>query len=229
VKDVCEFDCKNSVIFIHGMMRRRIAGAPMGGFLSAFYAILCFALIEHQLVWPMFTSLGLPGGIKRYLDDILAVFAIKSSADRRKAGRFMEWLASSEVYPAPLKLNVEPEGLQEFLETKVTQQSGELRMMLRNSTVDDILAGKAPYRRRLPATETAPKRVVSQLISGIALRASQSCSTDSLLHLSLLMLRLEVLCSGHSDSMFWRGIQDIMRSRPSKRFKRVIKTKGWLV
>ena len=45
----------------------------MGGFLSAFYAMLNFAYVEHKCVMPMFTKMGIPGpgGVKRYKDDII--------------------------------------------------------------------------------------------------------------------------------------------------------------
>ena len=91
----------------------------MGGYLSAFYAILCFAYIEHRLVMPMFCKLGLPGGLKRYLDDVLLVVGVRSYTDRLAVMKFTEWLGTVP-YPPPLKLNLEAFGEQEFLETAVT-------------------------------------------------------------------------------------------------------------
>ena len=43
----------------------------MGGFLSAFYAMLNFAYVEHKCVMLMFTKVGMPGGVKIYMDDII--------------------------------------------------------------------------------------------------------------------------------------------------------------
>ena len=82
VLEVCRFDIHNSVMFVRGYLWQRVRGAPMGGFLSAFYAILCFAYIEHRLVMPMFCKLGLPGGLKRYLDDILLVVGVRTETVR---------------------------------------------------------------------------------------------------------------------------------------------------
>ena len=45
IMDLCSFECRNSVILHQGKLWRRRLGAPMGGFLSAFYAVLCFAYI----------------------------------------------------------------------------------------------------------------------------------------------------------------------------------------
>ena len=83
----------------------------MGGFLSAFYAMLCFAFIEDQCVRPMFIKLGLPGGIKRYLDDVLVVLFCSSQEQIKLAEAFVQSLAG--VYPHPLKLNLEAEGDQD--------------------------------------------------------------------------------------------------------------------
>ena len=85
VLEVCKFDVQNSVVFVLGKLWRRVRGAPMGGFLSAFYAMLCFGYIEHKCVSPMFARLGLPGGVRRYLDDVLILVAVHTLGDREKA------------------------------------------------------------------------------------------------------------------------------------------------
>ena len=73
VLSVCEFDIRNSIRCIDGVRWKRLIGAPVGGFLSAFYAMLNFAYVKHECVMPMFTRMGIPGpgGVKRYMDDII--------------------------------------------------------------------------------------------------------------------------------------------------------------
>ena len=61
----------------------------MGGFLSAFYAMLCFAYIEWKCVMPMFVKLGLPGGIKRYLDDVLVCIGCINKEEVLRATEFV--------------------------------------------------------------------------------------------------------------------------------------------
>ena len=64
---VCEFGIRNSILCIKGKLWKRLPGAPMGGFLSALYAMLKFAyvdIVEHKHVQPMFTRIGIPGGVK---------------------------------------------------------------------------------------------------------------------------------------------------------------------
>ena len=65
VLSVCEFDIRNSILSIDGVLWKLLLGAPMGGFLSAFYAMLNFAYVEYKCVMPMFTKMGIPGGVKR--------------------------------------------------------------------------------------------------------------------------------------------------------------------
>ena len=76
VISVCEFDIRNSILCIKGELWKRLLGAPMGGFLSAFYAMLNFAYVEHKCVEPLFIKMGIPGGGKRYMDDIIVALLI---------------------------------------------------------------------------------------------------------------------------------------------------------
>ena len=50
--EMCKFDCENSVLQVRGKLYRRKLGAPMGGYLSAFYAMLTFAycMLYHQYI-----------------------------------------------------------------------------------------------------------------------------------------------------------------------------------
>ena len=112
VMEVCKFDVRNSVMLVFGKLWRRLRGAPMGGFLSAFYAILCFAYIEHKCIAPMFVRLGLPGGIKRYLDDVLVATLCTSTDDKKHFVEFRQMIGGSNVYPDPLELNLEPRRIQ---------------------------------------------------------------------------------------------------------------------
>ena len=68
---VVQFDCENSILNVRGKLYKRKLGAPMGGFLSAFYAMLCFAHREFVTLFPRFKALGMIGWIGRDLDDVL--------------------------------------------------------------------------------------------------------------------------------------------------------------
>ena len=161
----------------------------MGGFLSAFYAILCFAYIEHRLVMPMFCKLGLPGGLKRYLDDILLVVGVRTDADRLAVKNFAEWLGTVP-YPPPLKLNLEEFGEQEFLETAVSGGNRiSLVMLMKRFT--DLQAGKQPYRARF--SRFATRRDSIGLAAGIITRAVQYTTPMVRLKLTLLQLQAEMI------------------------------------
>ena len=61
----------------------------MGGFLSAFYAMLNFAYVEHECVMPMFTKMGIPGGVKRYMDDIVVALLCRNPDEVAAAEAFV--------------------------------------------------------------------------------------------------------------------------------------------
>ena len=65
VLSVCEFNICNSILCIDSVLWKRLLGAHMGECLSAFYAMLNFAYVEHKRVMLMFTKMGIPGGVKR--------------------------------------------------------------------------------------------------------------------------------------------------------------------
>ena len=129
VMEVCQFDCGNAILEVEETLYRRKLGAPMGGFLSAFYAMLCFAYIEYKCVSPLFKLMGVPGGIKRYLDDVIVAMYCRSDSEVILANSFMLMLGGESVYKPPLKLNLEPRGDQDFLEARVFQGE-ELSMKL---------------------------------------------------------------------------------------------------
>ena len=58
VISVCIFDIRSSVLSIKGELWKRLLGAPIGGFLSAFYAMLNFAYVDHKCVQPLFIKMG---------------------------------------------------------------------------------------------------------------------------------------------------------------------------
>ena len=60
----------------------------------------------------MFKKMGIPGGIKRYLDNVIAAFLCKSHSDKQKCKEFV--LRMAEAYPRPLKLNLTEFGDQDY-------------------------------------------------------------------------------------------------------------------
>ena len=209
VLTVCRFDIHNSVMFVRGFLWQRIRGAPMGGFLSAFYAILCFAYIEHRLVMPMFCKLGLPGGLKRYLDDVLLVVGVRSDADRLAVKEFTDWLGTVP-YPPPLKLNLEAFGEQEFLEVAVTGGS-RVSMVMLMKRLADWQAGKKPYRARF--SQNASRRVNIGLAAGIIIRAIQYTTPRTKLELTLLQLQAELKVDKVADGVYKSAIIRVVEGK----------------
>ena len=224
VLQVCDFDCNNSVMFVDGKLRRRLLGAPMGGFLSAFCAILSFALIEYQCIQPMFKKMGIPGGIKRYLDDVIAAFLCKSHLDKQKCKEFV--LRMAEAYPHPLKLNLTEFGDQDYLETRVFVSGGRLKLRLQNLVIQDQRVNKEPYRARLTKVAGIPIREVQSRMNDIALRAIQNSSDYK--QLSIALVELQAEARNLPKLMFHQTIR-YLRSRYGKEKKvmKAIAKGGW--
>ena len=222
VLEVCKFDVQNSVVFVLGKLWRRVRGAPMGGFLSAFYAMLCFGYIEHKCVSPMFAKLGLPGGVRRYLDDVLILVAVQTLDDREKASKFVEWMGS-EPYPPPLKLNMEAFGDQEFLET-VISGGKEVRVQLQNKRVADLLGGKGPQRARF--STQAPRAVNQALAQGILTRAVQHTRPPHLLPHAVIQLQYEMSVDGMTSGVLKQACRAVALSKTCEKKKKASKVLG---
>ena len=177
--------------------------------MSAFYAIFCFAYIEHRCLSPALLRLGIPGGIKRYLDDILAILGVTGQLMVLQLHEFVEFMASEAVYPLPLKLNVEPEGDQEFLEAEVLKSDGTVKLKLMNKVVQDIVAGREGYRQRLASPPFMSQKQSSDLVRGIATRAVQACSDSSLLRSCLDELHYECVKHIGTSRGFWKAVTHI--------------------
>ena len=102
--------------------------------------------------------IGIPGGIKRYLDDVIAAFLCKSHLDKQECKEFV--LRMAEAYPHPLKLNLTEFGDQDYLETRVFVSGGRLKLRLQNLVIQDQRANKEPYRARLTKVAGIPLREV---------------------------------------------------------------------
>ena len=161
----------------------------MGGFLSAFYAILSFGLIEWKCVRPLLLKMGVPGGVKRYLDDVLIALAWRDKEELDEIRAFLQKMKA--MYPPPLVLNMESEGRQEFLEAEVFEDTTGLCTRLLNKVTADIEAGKPDYRRRLAGIEVMQGRHRDTVLDGIIRRRQDYASSPQMFFSSLADLAVE--------------------------------------
>ena len=110
----------------------------------------------------------------------------------------------ARAYPPPLQLNIEPIGDQDFLEARLRIRA-ELELELLNKVVEDIAARKAPYRQRIPAMHTRPRRELIGLVGGIILRCIQTCSPQTLLF-SLRGVELESYWATKDRAVFAQAV-----------------------
>ena len=153
--------------------------------------------------------MGVPGGIKRYLDDVIVAMYCKSDSEVDFANTFMLLLGGKFFYKPPLKLNLEPRGDQDFLEARVFQGE-ELSMMLNNKVAADIATGKPPYRQRIPRANTVPRRTLKAMVRNLILRCIQSATSPAMLFRSLDEARQEVATTLKSESEFKVAVRSAM-------------------
>ena len=144
-------------------------------------------------VFPRFKALGMIGWIGRYLDDVLIILAHSTPQQLVKFQAFVEWMGSQDAYEAPLVLNVEPEGDQEFLEANFYSEGRELWAQLHNKVaIDYNMGGKQPYQRRLPLECSLPTAEKIKLVSGLMTRIKQVVHRQQDLLHCLVDLRVKI-------------------------------------
>ena len=119
----------------------------------------------------------------------------RTAAELQQAQTMVNAIADSKVYPAPLCLNMEPEGDQEFLEAFV-HGSNAVGVRLLNKVADDVLAGNEGYRQRLAGLDFMSGKEVRALIAGIITRAVQCSLRPTDLFYAMVQLQVEVTAAG---------------------------------
>ena len=94
---------------------------------------------EHKCVEPLFIKMGIPGGVKRYMDVIIVALLCRNPDEEAVAEAFVCELSKPAVFPPPLCLNMEPWGDQEFLEANATVEGNQLALSLNNKVAAGIV------------------------------------------------------------------------------------------
>ena len=196
---VCEFDIRNSILCIDGVLWKRLLGAPMGGFLSAFHAMRNLAYVKHKCAMPMFIRMGILCGVKRCMDDIIVALLCRNPEEVAPATAFVHELNKPTVYPPPLCLTMEPQGNQEFVGANVIVSGNQLALSLNNKVVVDALYRMPPYRQRL---STKVSRAANRrAMQGRLTRIMQSTSSEELIVTGILALCYEAQYYKIQDSL----------------------------
>ena len=111
--------------------------------------MLNFAYVVHKCAMHMATKMGIPGGVKRYMDAITAALLCQNPEEVTAATAFVHELNKPTAHPPPLCLNTEPQGNQEFLEvTVLVAVSGNwIALSLNNKVMVDALYLLPPTNR----------------------------------------------------------------------------------
>jgi hypothetical protein len=126
--DVMEFSLDNTIIKMpNGKLRRQTKGVPMGSPISPGITITTCAWMEHEWMQTIDPRDKQRFRAKRYMDDILLIYAKNKTWDHEK---FVKDFERSECYQEPLSL--EDGGENVFLETEFSQLNGVFNFKLKN-------------------------------------------------------------------------------------------------
>ena len=129
------------------------------------------------------------------------------------------------AYEAPLVLNVEPEGDQEFLEAKVYSEGMELWARLHNKVTKDFMASLPPYRQRLPNKDTPPIVEQVKLVACTMTRIRQLTKPDAPMLQCLIDLKLKTVAARYSSCVFtkaarsqWSSTSNVLKEKEKDLF-----------
>ena len=87
------FDCEDTLYKFRGRVNYRKFGVPMGGFMSPGLAVIALSMVETK----MEPGPDLTGGMVRYMDDVLGLYAVGTRTEEEQVNKYFERVAVS--YP----------------------------------------------------------------------------------------------------------------------------------
>ena len=131
--DIMDFALDNAYVKMQdGTIRKQMQGIPMGDPLSPGMTIGTCAWMEQEWLSNLSDTDKLMFKAKRYMDDILMVYATPDWWDHE---RFLNDFTKSEIYCKPLKLTEGDDDT--FLETSLKLEEGAFSYWLKNKNTDE--------------------------------------------------------------------------------------------
>ena len=142
----------------------------------------------------------LTGGMVRYMDDVLGLYAVHTGSEEEQVNTHFERVETSN--PPPLVLNVEAKSnTLRFLELTITINADRLRYRLWNSVARNTGSGDTVLTRLPMLVGGTNKMGRLSWVVGAIHRIIQGCYGDDAIVLSILELKLELEVSGG-----WTGL-----------------------
>ena len=152
---VCRYDLSHLYVNVRHKLYKRGLGASMGGMLSAFYATLCCSRREATAFTPRLREFALPVAVCRCMDDVYIGIAYAEDDQLVQATQVLHFIAAAGTgYPPPLVLNLEPEGLQRFLEMSIECVGTAIVVSFFNKVADGWVKTGSTVQMRLPSSSS---------------------------------------------------------------------------
>ena len=218
VMQVCKFELAHSYVNVrHKLYKRsRGLGAPMGGMLSAFYAIICCSKREATFFTPRLRDLSMPVAVCRYTHDVYIAIAYVTNDQLTQATEVVRYIAAVGTgYPPPLVLNLEPEGPQRFLEMYIQCVGTAIVISFFNKVADDWIKKGSTVQVRLPTTSSMVSGATQQARIRNTIRRMLECGLQQVeMARAITELQYEAALSGYRQSHVSSALKYLL-SRPS--------------
>jgi hypothetical protein len=208
IHEVIEFDLQN-VFFTVGdsNLLQQTVGAPMGGYLSAGYAIIVCA--HREIIFH--TSLGADRPLlkgMRFMDDSLAMIRTHKQ-DRRKEQEL--WRKMCTHYHQSMVVEETPpdaQGCHSFLQLTLHTHNNDIVTSLHLKNLTSLLAnGKRPFPSYVEASSFTPTRQLYANVTMALHRAVRACSDLPQLFTSIMLLLSEFVCLGYPKTTLTRAVR----------------------
>jgi hypothetical protein len=212
ILNIIEFDLSNIVFTVGNIALKQNNGAPIGGFISAFYGNVVCARAEYQYC----QSLGCDRRLlaaRRCQDDLFAV-AVADASDPislAKARAIQLDFEQNRVYKDGLSVKPVPieGGSAKFVGTAVDIGNRSLFCTSHNRNWPALLAGVQPYPRFHHWLSYVPRSVKLGVLIGAIRRTRRLCSFDSFAVLELSKLLMEFSILGYPDSILLEALHQL--------------------
>ena len=237
VMQVCRYDLSHSydiIVNVRHTLYKRGLGAPMGGMLSAFYAILRRSRREATAFTPRLRELALPCqavAVCRYMDDVYIAIAYAENDQLVQATQVVHFIAAAGTgYPPPLVLTLEPEGPQRFLEMTLSIECVGTAIVVSffNKAADDWVKTGSTVQVRLPSSYSYVSGHTQQArVRGTIRRMLECGLRPQEMARAITELQYEVALSGYRHPHASSALRHLMTRPSCSKERKVIMMEVW--
>ena len=216
VMQVCRYVLAHSYVNVRHKLYKRGLGAPIGGLLSAYYAILCCSRREATAFTPMLPYVYLVLSVGIWMNRVYVAIAYANENHLTRPTKVVHFVAAEGTgYPPTLVLNLEPEGSQRFLELYIECVGTAILVSFYNKVAGDWIKTRSTVQVRLPSASSSVSGVIQQSRVRGTIRRMLECGVKLFeMVRAITELQYECALSGYRQSHTSSALRHFI-ARPS--------------